>query len=75
MRGMHDCSYHDIIYVLNVQFASFSAEFKYLVSIYNAFQWNLQMNIKKKQYGYYLDKKKQSAMYCTRLAIRETSCP
>ena len=49
MRGMHDCSstYPDIIWALNVQFASFSAEFKYLVSIYSAFQWNLQMNIKK----------------------------
>ena len=47
MRVMHDCSYHEIICVLNVQFSSFSAEFKYLVSIYSAFQWNLQINIKK----------------------------
>ena len=47
MRSMHDCSYHDIIWVVNVQFAIFSAEFKYLVSIYIAFQWNLQINLKK----------------------------
>ena len=45
--AMHDCSYHEIIWVLNVQFASFSAEFKYFVSIYSAFQWNLQINLKK----------------------------
>ena len=47
MCEMHDCSYHETIWVLNVQFASFSSIFKYLVSIYSAFQWNLQTNIKK----------------------------
>ena len=67
MRAMHDCLYHKTIWVLNMQFASFSAIFKYLVSIYSAFQSNLQTNIKKTAYGYYLDKKKQSVMYCTRL--------
>ena len=47
MRAMHACSYHETMWVLNVQFASFSAIFKYLVSIYSAFEWNIQINIKK----------------------------
>ena len=45
MRAMHDCFYHEAIWVLNMQFASFSAIFKYLVSIYSAFRSNLQTNI------------------------------
>ena len=48
MRAMHACSYHETIRVLNVQFASISAIFKYLVSIYSAFEWNIQINIKKR---------------------------
>ena len=47
MCAMHDCAYHETIWVLNVQFASFSAKFKQLVSIYSAFQLNVEINRKK----------------------------
>ena len=76
MRDMHDCLYHEIMWVLNMQFASFGAEFKYLVSIYSAFQLNLQINIKKTHTDIIWTRKKTSQR-CTALgyAIREMSSP